>query len=60
MADIEKLHYDFLPLANVQTIMIRKLESDLYFIDKKDKYIPLDNSIKTKIRVAWNNKQKPT
>lgn len=60
MTNIEKLHYFFLPPVNMQTIMIRELESDLYFIDKKDKYIPLDNFIKTKIRVAWNDKQKPT
>lgn len=42
IANAKKLQYPFLSPANIQTLRIKKLNSDLYFSDQEVKYISLD------------------
>lgn len=50
VANVKKLWYLSLPLANVQLLRIRELESDPYFSNKEIKYVFL-NAFMDKIRV---------
>lgn len=60
MADSEKLRYFALPSANIQTLRIRKMDSDPYFIDEKAEYISLDKPIEIKVLATCANRFKPT
>lgn len=58
MANLKKLCYFTLPLANIQTLMIKEIDWDLYFSDEKAEYIFLNKPIKTKVLTACANLSK--
>lgn len=60
IADAEKQCYPFLSLANVQTLKIGEMESDLYSIDEKNEYISLNELIKIGVRATHCDKLKLT
>lgn len=55
VANLEKLRYSILLLANIQMLKIRKGDPDPYFLDKKSNYMFLNDSIKTKILIVYAN-----
>lgn len=60
MADLEKLRYLILSLANIQTLKIGEIDLKPDFFDEEAKYISLDKPIKTRILTAYANQSKPT
>ena len=59
MADVEKLRYPLLPLANVQTLKIGDIYPYPYFSNNKVEYLSLAESIKTGVIATQSNQSKP-
>lgn len=59
VAYIEKLCYQSLPSANIQTLRIRNADSDPYFSDDKVEYVSLNESIEIGVLAALSNQPKP-
>lgn len=60
VADVEKLRYPSLPLANVQTLRIGKTNPDPCPSKEEIEYISLDEPIEAGVLAACANRSKPT